>query len=208
MKIRLKEQLQYLHSPLFNLHSAINMGVIMPKYISLTAIGKDRPGLVSAIAKVLYEYKCNIEDSTMTILYGQFAMILILSLPKNVSPKEVYSKLQKSSRSLGMSFSYCELASFASKRKKFVNPYIISVYGADKPGIVYGISSFLAGCKINITDVQTTLSKSKGKKTYIMIIEAEIPKKLSISGIKRDLADLAKSMNVAVSVNQAESADI
>ncbi|MCL1972666.1 MAG: ACT domain-containing protein [Endomicrobia bacterium] len=178
------------------------------KYISLTAIGKDRPGLVSAIAKVLYEYKCNIEDSTMTILHGQFAMILILSLPKDVNPKELYLKLQKSSRSLSMSFSYSELTSFAPKRKKLVNPYIISVYGADKPGIVYGISSFLAGYKINITDVQTAVSKSKGKKTYIMIIEAEFPKKIAISKIQQELLNLAKSMNVAVSVNQAESADI
>ena len=180
----------------------------MSKYISLTAIGKDKPGLVSAIAKVLYEYKCNIEDSTMTILHGQFAMILILSLPKGVKPKSLYAKLQKTSKSLGMSFSYSELASFSSKKQNFANPYIISVYGADKSGIVYGISSFLAGYKINITDVQTAVSKSKGKKTYIMIIEAEFPKKVLLSKIKQELLDLAKSMNVTISINQAESADI
>jgi glycine cleavage system transcriptional repressor len=178
------------------------------KYISLTAIGKDKPGLVSAIAKALFEYKCNIEDSTMTILHGQFAMILILSLPKNVDPKNLYSKLQKSAKSLEMSFSYSELASFAAKKQKLVNPYVISVYGADKPGIVYNISSFLADYKINITDVQTALSKSKGKKTYIMIIEVEIPKKISLAAVKKELLSLARSLNVDVSVNQAESADI
>jgi glycine cleavage system transcriptional repressor len=180
----------------------------MSKYISLTSIGKDKPGLVSAIAKVLFEYKCNIEDSTMTILHGQFAMILILSLPKDVNPKNLYSKLKKSAKSLEMSFSYSELASLSQKKQNFVNPYIISVYGADKPGIVYNVSSFLADYKINITDVQTALSKSKGKKTYIMIIEAEISKKVSVAKIKRELFDLAKSLNVVVSVNQAESAEI
>ena len=178
------------------------------KYISLTAIGKDKPGLVAAITKVLYENKCNIEDSTMTILHGQFAMILILSLHRGVTPKALYSKLQKSASSLGMSFSYSELPSFASKKQKSVNPYMISVYGADKQGIVYNLSSFLASYKINITDVQTTLSKNKGKKTYIMIIETEIPKTVKLSNMKQALSELAESLNVAVSVNQAESADI
>ncbi|MDR1195165.1 MAG: hypothetical protein LBL00_01660 [Endomicrobium sp.] len=178
------------------------------KYVSLTAIGKDKPGLVSSIAKVLYEYDCNIEDSTMTILHGQFAMILMLSLPKSVEPKALYLKLQKSAKSLGMSFSYSELSSYTSRKRNFSKPYIISVYGADKPGIVYNLSAFLADYKINITDVQTTLSKSKGKKTYIMIIEAEFPKKVSVPKVKNGLLNLAKSLNVAVSVNQAESAEI
>lgn len=178
------------------------------RYISLTAIGKDKPGLVSAIAKELYEYKCNIEDSTMTILHGQFAMILILSFPAGVNPRNLYLKLLKSSQPTGMSFSYCELVSYAPKKKKFSNPYIISVYGADKPGIVFKISDFLAGEKINITDVQTKLSKSGKNKTYIMIIEADIPKKTAVTKMKRELLALAASLDVIVSVNQAEAADI
>ncbi|MDR2426967.1 MAG: hypothetical protein LBD46_07325 [Endomicrobium sp.] len=180
----------------------------MSKYISLTAIGKDKPGLVSTIAKVLYEYKCNIEESTMTILHGQFAMILILSFPQDTNIKSLYSTLQKSAKSLGMSFSYTPLLSFTPKKQKSSAAYIISVYGADKPGIVYNLSSFLVQYKINITDVQTTLSKSKGKKTYIMIIEVEIPKKVSVEKIKNRLSDLAQYLNVAVSVNRAESAEI
>ncbi|MDR2251278.1 MAG: hypothetical protein LBD98_00320 [Endomicrobium sp.] len=43
------------------------------------------------------------------------------------------------------------------------NPYIISIYGSDKTGIVYNISEYLAKNNINITDVQTSLSKSKEK---------------------------------------------
>ena len=67
----------------------------MSKYISLTAIGKDKPGIVAAVTKALYELKCNIEDSTMTILHGQFAMILIVKPPKSVSCKALASKLSK-----------------------------------------------------------------------------------------------------------------
>lgn len=180
----------------------------MSQYISLTAIGKDKPGLVSAVAKVLLDHKCNIEDSTMTILYGQFAMILILKLPLNVKPQSIYNKLQKSSKTHGLTFFYSKLSSLNVKKKKNINPYIISVYGADKTGIVYNVSKFLADKKINITDVQTAVSKSKGKKAYIMIIEAEFPKNLKIDKIKKEFSVLSKSINVAISINRTESADI
>lgn len=180
----------------------------MAQYISLTAIGKDKPGIVSAITKVLFEEKCNIEDSTMTILQGQFAMILILKLPKNLEPKKLCSKLSKSSKHPGMSFSCSELSAYSSKKKKKPGTYVISVYGADRTGIVYNVSSFLAEKGINITDVQTTVSKSKGSNTYIMIIEAEFPEKLAFKQIVCDLASLSKTLDIAISVNRAESADI
>src|SRR5580765_5310650 len=46
--------------------------------IWLTAIGRDRPGIVARIARVLLDHGLNIEDSTMRILGGRFAMMLLL----------------------------------------------------------------------------------------------------------------------------------
>ncbi|AKL97491.1 glycine cleavage system protein R [Endomicrobium proavitum] len=169
----------------------------MSKYVSLTAIGKDKPGIVGAITKVLYELNCNIEDSTMTILYGQFAMILIIKLPAKFSQKTLSSKLAKLS---GLSFSYSKLSSVTDKKTKKQNAFVISVYGADKPGIVYKVSEFLAGKKINITDVQTMASK----KTYIMLIEAQFPNALSELKVSKELSALAASLGVTVSLNKAE----
>src|SRR5258708_19915436 len=44
----------------------------------LTAIGRDRPGIVARIARVLLDHGLNIEDSQMRILGGRFALILLL----------------------------------------------------------------------------------------------------------------------------------
>ncbi|MCL2390621.1 MAG: hypothetical protein FWC88_04270, partial [Endomicrobia bacterium] len=90
----------------------------MSKYISLTAIGKDRPGIVGAITKVLYELKCNIEDSTMTILHGQFAMILIVELPLSITLKKLSSDISKKAKRLGLSVSYSPVASVKKKKEK------------------------------------------------------------------------------------------
>ena len=56
-------------------------GGSMKRY-ALTAIGRDRPGIVAAVTKALYEHDCNIEDSSMTILEDEFAIILIMSMPE------------------------------------------------------------------------------------------------------------------------------
>ena len=69
----------------------VNGGKIMKKTIVLTAVGQDRPGIVANVSKILYETDCNIEDSSMTILKGDFAMILIISLPKELNVTELDS---------------------------------------------------------------------------------------------------------------------
>lgn len=180
----------------------------MSKYISLTAIGRDKVGIVSVIAEVLYKEKCNIEESTMTILHGQFTMILIIKLHSNISAKTLLNKLKKYSQSFSMSLFYTDVDSYRPKKQLSGNPFIISVYGLDKTGIVYNISKYLACNKVNITDVQTTLSKHEGKNTYIMVIEFNFPTNVSKEKISQGLFELAKSLNVTISINQAESSDI
>ena len=47
-------------------------------HFSVSVVGKDRPGIVAEVSRILFEQGCNIEDSTCTILSGQFAMILVV----------------------------------------------------------------------------------------------------------------------------------
>ena len=56
----------------------------MPSF-ALAAIGKDRPGIVAAVSKVLYELGCNVEDSSMTMLRGNFAVMLVLAAPEGTT---------------------------------------------------------------------------------------------------------------------------
>ena len=76
----------------------------MKKMLSLSAIGIDRTGIVSSISKILFELGCNIEDSTMTLLSGQFAVILLLDCPKNLDILKLKSKMKTSLNKLDLSF--------------------------------------------------------------------------------------------------------
>ena len=178
----------------------------MKKMLSLSAIGKDRTGIVSSISEILFELGCNIEDSTMTLLSGQFAVILLLDCPKNSDILKLKSKLKTSLSKLDLSFSVTEVDK-SGKAKKNFGEYIIAVYGADKVGIVYNVSKYLADNKINITDVQTKISGKKDK-IYIMLLEVNIPKMIKETELRTQLDELAKKLDVEIFLNQADSSQI
>ena len=178
----------------------------MKKMLSLSAIGKDKTGIVSSISEILFKLGCNIEDSTMTLLSGQFAVILLLDCPKNSDISKIKRSLNSSMKKLGLSYSVTEVDKPKINKKNF-GDYVIAVYGSDRVGIVYNVSKYLADKKINITDVQTRVSGKKDK-VYIMLLEVNIPKALKIEIVKQNLKQLAKELNVEIFVNQADSQKI
>ena len=174
--------------------------------LSLSAIGKDKTGIVSSISEILFKLGCNIEDSTMTLLSGQFAVILLLDCPKNSDISKIKRSLNSSLKKLDLSYSVTEVDKPKINKKNF-GDYVIAVYGSDRVGIVYNVSKFLADKKINITDVQTKISGKKDK-VYIMLLEVNIPKILKIENVKQNLKQLAKELNVEIFINQADSQKI
>ena len=51
----------------------------------MSAIGKDRPGIVADLAELIFEHGCNLEDSSMTILGGEFAVLLLFTAATPIS---------------------------------------------------------------------------------------------------------------------------
>ena len=61
--------------------------------VALTAVGTDQPGIVAALTGVLVDVGCNLEDSTMSILGGQFAVLLVLETPAGVDAPAIEGAL-------------------------------------------------------------------------------------------------------------------
>jgi len=66
----------------------------MPKHVSISAMGKDRPGIVANFSKVLFQVGCNLEETSMLLLRGEFAMILIVALPETTSMQSFISNTE------------------------------------------------------------------------------------------------------------------
>lgn len=177
------------------------------KAVILTAIGKDRPGIVASVSKVLFETGCNIEDSSMTILRNDFAMILMVGLPKDKETKFLNKKLEPVRKKTGLSIVLRDLQTNEIKAATPASglPYMISVYGTDKPGIVYRISQFLAAKKINITDVETKIVPSQNNEIYVMFLEASIPSSVNTDDFSAALNRIAAELHIDITAKPIES---
>ena len=136
--------------------------------IWLTAIGRDRPGIVARIAGVLLDHGLNIEDSQMRILGGRFSMMLLLRGETN--EQALIRDLLAAGRELGLDYVYVHPIEEADVAPP-APTHMLTVYGADHPGIVAAVAGALAEREVNITDLQTRLAGD----VYVMFLELALP---------------------------------
>lgn len=176
----------------------------------LTAFGKDRPGIVAQVTQVLYERGCNLEDSAMTRLAGEFAIMLTFAAPARLSQAQLHAAFGAVSKRLALVIHLKSLAAAERRAHSVGSPYAISVYGADRPGIVYRVSHLLARFRVNITDVSTHRvahpASRAAKPLYLMVLEVELPKRLAATRLESRLKLLAKQLGVTVSLRSADTA--
>lgn len=177
----------------------------MSKRFSLSAIGQDQPGIVSAVTEALFKSGCNIEDSAMTILWGQFAMLLVVTPNESTQLDQLRDEFANISQKLNLQVSLSELKEDHKPEAKEPGvPYVVSVYGADHPGIVSRTTGYLAERQINITDLSTRVIQAKGA-VYIMLLEVEAPRSLGEQQLKEELFSLSQELKVDISVRRLES---
>jgi glycine cleavage system transcriptional repressor len=169
-------------------------------HFALTIIGRDRAGIVSDVTSILYQLGCNIADSSCSILGGQFSMILIISHPELSDQKnlgDAFAALEEK----GLSVFLRTLKPGGEEHPDLQGEIcMISVYGADKPGIVYRVAKELGERQINITDLNTKLIGSKDTPVYVMMIEAILTQGVEIEDVEDWMTKLKDEMKVDISV--------
>lgn len=171
---------------------------------ALTAVGRDRPGIVASVTKALYEHDCNIEDSSMTALEDEFAIILIMSMPDKGDADGLATDL-KALEGAGLTVNLKELG----ERQKDSPPgnYLITLHGADKAGIVYRLTSLLAAYGVNITDLETKVIGSP-RKVYMMLMEVYAPEGSDVSGLQKELSRLEGELGVTIRLKPVEETEV
>ena len=164
----------------------------------MMAVGTDRPGIVAAISEALLEHGLNIEDSQMTILRGHFAMILIVAGPEQAGLEE---RLRDAARSVGLdSIHVSEVPDLPAAHAE--PSHVVTVYGADHPGIVHAVARMLAERDVNITDLETRLL-SEG--LYVMLLEVALPEAAAVAAVEQALRAVGDEQGVEVTVRPLES---
>ena len=170
------------------------------KIYALTFVCQDRPGVVASVAKVLYDNGFNVEDSSSTRLKGVFSMIFLVKHDKSYAPEEIAALFPDGLRPA------VNHVSPIPEDDCDRDSYVISVYGADKPGIIYSIASALAENGINIVDLQTQATGTAPREIYIMILEV-IPPDGSEAWIERVKATAA-AIHTDITVRRYETYEL
>ncbi len=171
----------------------------MANYALLSAIGRDRPGIVAAVSAVLFEAGCNIEDSTMARLGGDFAIMLMLRLPVGLTSQQLAPRFSQAQRQLQLTLNVTDILPEEVEPQAESARHLILVYGSDKPGIVAKIASLLADRNINITNLRTSVIQ-RAQPLYVMTIEVELPPFIDQGELTRPLQTAAKELGVHVEI--------
>jgi glycine cleavage system transcriptional repressor len=178
----------------------------MHHYAILTAFGQDRPGIVASVAEGLYQLQCNIEDTCMTRLRDEFTMMVMVRLPANVSPDQLADRMKRYTEPLQLTVLCREVPAPAGALQGLPDAptYMLSVYGADRPGIVAKVARVVANHEGNITDVNTRVIGSSDRPVYVMLLEIQLPAEQNPVPLETALDALKPELGVDISFRSIE----
>ena len=164
--------------------------------LAITVIGPDRTGIVADVSEALAGVGANLSDSTMTRLRGHFAMTLICTGPEAGAVEKALAPLSADGRLLAMVRAVQPEADAAGGGE----PWLVSVHGADRLGIVAAVTGVVAAAGGNITDLTTRLTGP----LYVLVAEVEVPAGAA-EELAAQLATAAAELGVEVTLRRAES---
>lgn len=172
----------------------------MKTYFILSAIGKDRPGIVADVSEVIYECGGNIEDSSMNLLRNHFALLLLFSTEREEVHQRLSSGLKRLEweKNLTVFFSPISLDEVKPVAKEEADRFKITTSGIDHAGIVFRVCRHLADRKISIADMKTrkVLSAESGTPLFEMDMEVEVPRSTSEESLREALHRLANELMI------------
>ena len=165
----------------------------------LTLVGKDRPGIVARVSAALYRGGCNLGEASMARLGGNFTIMLMVQYAGTV--KALEKIIAPVCDPLGLRR---HVAGIEGELHHHVEPNVrISVYGADRAGIVAEATGALAEAGLNILNLESDVGGTSEKAIYIMTIEGVASK--GIDALQKALEVLAAEKNVEIRLSPIDT---
>jgi glycine cleavage system transcriptional repressor len=170
-------------------------------HLAVTILGHDRPGIIADVTAVLGELGLNLEDSTMTLLRGHFAMTLVCS--GTAAASDVVAALAPVTDT-GLDVSVREVPAEEVQATPGASSYLLTVHGADRPGIVSAVARELATAGGNVTDLSTRLAGG----LYLLTAEVDLPPDADLAALEDALTRTAEALGVGATLRELESDEL
>lgn len=170
--------------------------------LAVTVLGHDRPGIVAETTAALARLGGNLEDSTMTLLRGHFAMLLLVQTEAAVA--DVEAELAGLGADGRLSVDVRPVPDAATPTTAIEATHVLSVHGADRPGIVGGLTGVVAAAGGNVTDLSTRLAGG----LYVLLAEVQLGPACDLTALEQQLRDEAEQLGVDVSLRPLDTDEL
>jgi glycine cleavage system transcriptional repressor len=161
----------------------------------LSALGEDKPGIIGELSRSVVSCGCTIIDSRMTVLGGDFAILLQVGGKWNNIAK-LENQIKGLEERLGLTITYHRTTE--KERSGDLLPYGIDVIALDQPGIVHNLASFFSDREINIQEMVTTsyAAAHTGTPMFSVHLTADIPASTQISVLREEFMNFCDQLNL------------
>ncbi|MEW6668643.1 MAG: ACT domain-containing protein [Thermodesulfobacteriota bacterium] len=165
--------------------------------VVISVLGRDRPGIVAGVSRVLLEKGCNIEDVTQTTLQTEFAGIFIATVPEGLQPDQLLSALRERLDALGLDVLVKGLEPDSEPLMQgTTEPFVVTTFGPDRMGLVAGITEVMARFGVNITNLRAVFRGREDPFRNVMIYEVDVPKAMDHAGFRKALRARADELGL------------
>ena len=172
----------------------------MNKSIVLTVIADDQPGVIKTVSAVLDSHRGNWTQSSMSSLAGQFAGILLVSVPgenADACVEELHALERVGLRVIA------HVGSAASHIGE-THVYELNLVGNDRKGIVHDITTVLTRHNVNVNNLESVVESASmgGGELFKANAQLIVPAGADIDALEEELEDLANELMVDITFRQ------
>lgn len=168
-------------------------------------LGTDRPGVVAGISSILGDCGCNIIALAQTIVSGEFAAIFIVHAPDDATADALYEKLTRglADNEIDLSVIVRPKLESAWASGENAQPFVISVDGPDRSGLIASMSRIFARHSVNIESLNAVLGEG-GDGHALFVFEVMVPPSVDLGRLRRELELEGQQQNMRTTVQHRD----
>lgn len=168
---------------------------------AVTVLGHDRPGIIAEATSRLAEIGLNLEDSTMTLLRGHFAMVLVCA--GDAATADIEAALGPLSADGALTVSVRAVPQ-ESRPAPTGTSWVLTVHGGDRPGIVSSVVAEVARLGGNVTDLSTRLAGE----LYLLVAELDLPPGTDTAALSAAVDAAAAAVGVGATLRAVDTDEL
>jgi glycine cleavage system transcriptional repressor len=180
-------------------------GELMSKII-VTIVGRDRPGLVHLVSKVLATHGGNIEEINQTTLKGQFAGLFSFNAPDRLDEGLLDRSLADALEGTGLAYWIAPpAADEVVVSGAAMEPYVITLQGQSRADLIPGITQTVASFDVNIDNLRAvTLSGETQPAPQVLVLEISVPATVQQNVFRQALSLTAEELGIEINLQHRD----